>query len=536
MIITISTLLILFSRCSTSNITINSPCHSSHQRFQNDIALPTSSRRKRGATYLQDLLWPNGLIPYSISRSFKSDIYRNIKAAIKIWESHTCLQFVPLTNETYGLTFEPQSCGCCSFVGRQQFGNKKPQEISINGQDCEDVGHMLHEIGHAIGFWHEHVRPDRDKFVKLKSENIDRSSVHNFERKNISEINSLGEKYDYDSIMHYSLRSFSINKDSKTLVPKRKYHPIGQREQLSIGDIRQANKLYSCKKDADQCSRNNGGCDHYCIDLHKGYQCECRKGYILDSDGKTCLLFCNGQWFEQSEGLIFSPNYPMQYPKDASCSWEIRAPTGYFIKLRILKFGLEESPSCKFDAITLKRWVKNSWEGVALFCGKQYQRKIVVKSSFLRIFFRSDGSVQEMGFKIFYQFVPSPCMRRPMSCHTLPVVNQQYYFPTPPLIKCDNEYTSTSGTISVPPSPSNCINKISLRRNRKIVLIITRLISVLTPNCQGEFVKVQSKTEAMKTLCGDMKNQVVYTNSNTVVISNLLNSKDSVLKIDYFSL
>lgn len=53
-------------------------------------------------------------------------------------------------------------------MGRRGGG---PQAISI-GKNCDKFGIVVHELGHVIGFWHEHTRPDRDEHVSIIRDNI----------------------------------------------------------------------------------------------------------------------------------------------------------------------------------------------------------------------------------------------------------------------------------------------------------------------------------------------------------------------------
>jgi hypothetical protein len=64
-------------------------------------------------------------------------------------------------------------------------------------------------------------------------------------------VNSLGEPYDFYSIMHYARNTFSRSTYLDTILPKRDAESlarpeIGQRVKLSYGDISQASKLYQC--------------------------------------------------------------------------------------------------------------------------------------------------------------------------------------------------------------------------------------------------------------------------------------------------
>ena len=73
---------------------------------------------------------------------------------------------------------------------------------------------------------------------------------YNFNKLSDEEVNSLGLRYDFDSIMHYARNTFSKSTYLDTILPqeeKSKARPeIGQRIRLSKGDIAQTNLLYHC--------------------------------------------------------------------------------------------------------------------------------------------------------------------------------------------------------------------------------------------------------------------------------------------------
>ena len=61
---------------------------------------------------------------------------------------------------------------CYSMIGRQ--GGK--QQISL-GQGCGYKGVAIHEMMHALGFYHEQSRLDRDNYITINWNNINRSKL-----------------------------------------------------------------------------------------------------------------------------------------------------------------------------------------------------------------------------------------------------------------------------------------------------------------------------------------------------------------------
>ncbi|XP_075719694.1 low choriolytic enzyme-like [Rhinoderma darwinii] len=86
---------------------------------------------------------------------------------MKEFEIMTCVQFVNRSNEQDYISIETGG-GCWSYVGK--VGGR--QILSLDMPSCIKYTLVPHEFMHALGFFHEHTRPDRDQYIDVLWQNI----------------------------------------------------------------------------------------------------------------------------------------------------------------------------------------------------------------------------------------------------------------------------------------------------------------------------------------------------------------------------
>jgi hypothetical protein len=200
---------------------------------EHDMALTPSSIVTTGK------LWDPREIPYRIHPDLPSA--ERVREATHAWEKATegLLHFreiapgeVPPPDFLEFIAAD----GCWSYVGR--VGGR--QEISL-ARECGRRA-SVHEIGHALGLWHEQSRADRDEYVSIRWCNIEDGKAHNF-RKRKQGASDVGP-YDYASIMHYPSGAFSKNRrntiQSITATPVFPW----SNGRISEGDRRAIGQLY----------------------------------------------------------------------------------------------------------------------------------------------------------------------------------------------------------------------------------------------------------------------------------------------------
>ncbi|MCP9266235.1 Metalloendopeptidase [Dirofilaria immitis] len=229
-------------------------------------------------------------------------------------------------------------------------------------------GIVAHELGHAIGFWHEQSRPDRDEYININEDHIFPGTKGNFEKRNDIAITDV--PYDFGSVMHYGPQAFTNDYHYVTIETKdhRFQHTIGQRNDLSFIDIKEANRMY-CK---DKCKVNlnclNGGYE----DPRNCAICKCPPGSagsrcesIPLSTGKLDIVSiagCGGELLAGEQWLTLKSSVV------GNCYWRITVSTLWKGAFRSIDATYVCDSSCANNYLEIKHGTKLEQTGFRQCC------------------------------------------------------------------------------------------------------------------------------------------------------------------------
>ncbi|TGE23573.1 M12 family metallopeptidase [Hymenobacter metallicola] len=171
--------------------------------------------------------WPSAVVYYTIDAALPSQ--NRVTDAITHWQTYTPVRFVKRTTQANYVTFRVGS-GCSSNIG--MIGGR--QYINL-ASGCS-TGNTIHEIGHALGLFHEQTRNDRDTYVNILTQNIQAGYENNFTKYGVSGYSGTDfGALDFGSIMMYG--SFSFSSNGQPTITKKDGSTFNiQRNGLSAGD------------------------------------------------------------------------------------------------------------------------------------------------------------------------------------------------------------------------------------------------------------------------------------------------------------
>ncbi|CAB4056245.1 unnamed protein product [Lepeophtheirus salmonis] len=215
------------------------------------------------------------IIPYTLAQGFSKTDLSLIQSAMDEIENKTCVRWVPRNGEKNYVYIKNNERGCFAVLGYNQYRRMHVLNLQrSNGfSSCMVSGIVQHEMLHILGYHHEQTRPDRDSYVKIHWDRIQRDSLNNY-FKNIYDnaavippkcqplsnattfddcysgftIDTFGYAYDYGSVMHYGLADFQTS-DNNTMDVLR-FVPfgieVGQRNGMTELDALKVKAKYKC--------------------------------------------------------------------------------------------------------------------------------------------------------------------------------------------------------------------------------------------------------------------------------------------------
>lgn len=176
--------------------------------IEGDIQVPPDYFIRKAAgpdAAYKPALWTNGQIAYEYDANVAAISQTLMRSAMLEWENAANVHFNQcpgnscLAVENY--LHIQHSTGNNSWVGLQG-GRQVVNIVSWNSRFI-----IAHELGHALGYWHEQSRTDRDSYITINSANIQPGQANQFQ---IEPNQYRYGPYDFDSVMHYDQCAFSV--------------------------------------------------------------------------------------------------------------------------------------------------------------------------------------------------------------------------------------------------------------------------------------------------------------------------------------
>ena len=189
------------------------------------LTKPPTSQRQANIFVLgqRQFYWEWGVIPYEIAPNFSEAERQRIFAAMETWTRTAPITFVPRTTQSGFLAITrdelsgPEASPCFASGVGHRLGSMA--RLNLGAAGCQGIGTMYHELGHVLGFHHEHQRSDRDTYITIDIGNVPGNARYAFDRFTFPTVGP----YDFGSIMHYGASYFALDLSRPTIIPKPQY-------------------------------------------------------------------------------------------------------------------------------------------------------------------------------------------------------------------------------------------------------------------------------------------------------------------------
>jgi len=147
--------------------------------------------------------WPGGVVYLAFDASVSTDQQTTFLQTVQQWSDASAVQFGQYTpsnpySSNYILVESGGSNGGGSQIG---YEGVPAQPLTLNRWDSVAI---LHEMGHALGMYHEQQRKDRDTYITLNDvSNLQGNCPSVWDANYGIKSGSLVTAYDFASVMHY---------------------------------------------------------------------------------------------------------------------------------------------------------------------------------------------------------------------------------------------------------------------------------------------------------------------------------------------